>query len=101
MQHVPLAKWLVQLSDAIENLLIADGMGWDLEGVMENGTKCICQHGRWGNAFGERNYALNTGDRLTVKSSIRVGGISFYEFVEAPEGNYYMSHGFTPLRNYN
>jgi len=31
----PRREWLMALKDAAENAVIAHGMGWDIEGVME------------------------------------------------------------------
>lgn len=68
---------------------------------MEPGEKCICQEGDWHNAFGESDHTLERGMRLTVVSSIMVGGLRFYSFEETPEHNYYMYMGFKPLRQLN
>lgn len=67
---------------------------------MEPGDKCICQYDDWHNAFGEEDFSVNQGMRLTVLGSINVGGSSFYSFEETPEGNY-MGIGFNPLRSYH
>lgn len=68
---------------------------------MEPGEKCICQHGEWHNAFGEQDFALHGGMRLTVVDFVNVAGTRFYSFEEAPKGNFYMAIGFKPLRELN
>jgi hypothetical protein len=68
---------------------------------MEPGEKCICQEDDWCNAFGESNFSVSRGMRLVVKDSMFVAGTKFLSFEETPVGLFYMSIGFTPLRNYN
>lgn len=65
------------------------------------GEKCICKPGTWYNAFGETTTMVQCGMRLTVKGSKRVSGATFLSFEETPDDNYFMSSGFTPLRNLN
>lgn len=68
---------------------------------MKEGEKCICQFGEWHNAFGDQDFSLSGGMRLTVSGSINVAGTRFYSFKEAPERNYYMALGFKPMRELN
>jgi len=68
---------------------------------MEPGEKCICQEDDWHNAFGDQDFSLHCGMRLTVMDSKSVGGMSFYSFEETPSKNFYLGIGFKPLRSYN
>lgn len=68
---------------------------------MEEGEKCICQENDWHNAFGEKNFTVHRGMRLTVTGYVNVCGTRFYSFEETPEGNYYMHYGFKPMRSLN
>jgi hypothetical protein len=68
---------------------------------METGEKCICQEDDWCNAFGQENFSVHRGMRLTVRDSMYVAGIQFLSFEETPKGNSYMSTGFKSLRSYN
>lgn len=68
---------------------------------MEPGDRCICQYDDWHNAFGEDDFSVNCGMRLTVLDSRNIGGTSFYSFEETPKDNFYMGIGFRPLRSYN
>lgn len=61
----------------------------------------ICQEDEWVNAFGENNYSLFRGMRVTLTKTIYVGGTPFHSFEETPEGNYYMSDGFKSMKEYN
>lgn len=68
---------------------------------MQKGDKCICQYDDWHNAYGDDDFSVHRGMRLTVSGSINVGGSSFLSFEETPKGNYYLALGFNPLRIYN
>lgn len=68
---------------------------------MNPGDKCVCQEDNWHNAYGDEDFSLHRGMRLTVISSVNVGGTSFYSFKEAPEKNFYLSFGFKPMRELN
>lgn len=68
---------------------------------MQPGDKCICQEDNWHNAFGDSDYSVHRGMRLTVTKSYYVGGVKFYSFEETPKGNGYMHIGFKPLRELN
>lgn len=68
---------------------------------MEPGEKCICQENDWYNAFGDTDFSVHRGMRLTIKSTRFVAGSQFLEFEETPAGNFYMSIGFNPLRSYH
>lgn len=68
---------------------------------MEPGERCVCQENDWHNAYGDSDYSVHRGMRLTVSGSVNIGGTSFYSFEETPKGNYYMYLGFKPLRNLN
>ncbi len=68
---------------------------------MEPGERCICQENDWHNAFGDTDYSLHRGMRLTVTGSRYIGGVQFYSFDEAPKDNWYMYNGFKPLRSLN
>jgi len=68
---------------------------------MNEGEKCICQFDDWYNGFGKQTHAVHCGMRLTVTKVVRVGGATFYEFDETPEGTAYLCTGFKPLRNLN
>lgn len=67
---------------------------------MNIGDKCICQEDEWYNAFGDTTEMLKAGMRLRIVGSRRIGGCDFFEF-EGHEGNYFLSHGFKPLRGLN
>lgn len=68
---------------------------------MEPGEKCICQEDDWHNAFGEDDFSVHRGMRLTVTDSRHIGGSRFYSFEETPKGNFYLYLGFKPLRSLN
>lgn len=68
---------------------------------MNPGDRCICQEDDWHNAYGESDYTVYRGQRLTVVDSRRVGGLQFFSFEETPKNNFYLSYGFKPLRSYN
>lgn len=68
---------------------------------METGSKCICQHDDWFNAFGDAFTALHKGDRLTVRASKRAGGARFLSFNETPEDHFFLEQGFVPMRALN
>jgi hypothetical protein len=67
---------------------------------MGDGEKCICQESEWFNAFGDAVQIINLGMRLTVKSSMYVGGTKFYLFEEIPDA-WFLHTGFKPLRSLN
>lgn len=66
---------------------------------MEPGDKCICQEDDWHNAYGEEDFSVHLGMRLTVRDSIYIAGTRFFSFEETPKGNYYLHLGFRPLRS--
>lgn len=68
---------------------------------MDEGDKCVCQYDDWHNAFGDKDFSLHRGMRLTVTGLKNVAGTRFYSFKEAPEGNFYMFDGFKPMRELN
>lgn len=68
---------------------------------MQIGDRCICQEDDWHNAYGDSDYSVHRGMRLRVSDSRRIGGCDFFSFEETPKGNFYLSHGFKPLRAYN
>lgn len=68
---------------------------------MEPGERCICQHPDWHSAFGNVDYTLEIGQRLTVKQTSRVGAAIFYYFEETPDDCCFLSIGFKPLRSLN
>ena len=68
---------------------------------MTIGDKCICQCDDWVNAFGDKTTVVHCGMRLTVRKTITVGGVRFYEFEETPEGTSFLAMGFKPLRHLN
>ena len=68
---------------------------------MEPGEKVITKEGGWYNAFGDKTTLVSCGMRLTVKGSRRIAGSLFLSFEETPDDNYFLIHGFTPLRTLN
>lgn len=66
---------------------------------MEIGEKCICQHDDWHNAYGDEDFTVHRGMRLTVNEVIYISGSPFLQFEETPKGNYYLAMGFLPLRS--
>lgn len=66
---------------------------------MEPGDKCICQEDDWHNAYGEEDFSVHCGMRLTVRDSVYISGTRFFSFEETPKGNYYLYLGFKPLRS--
>lgn len=68
---------------------------------MEPGEKCICQYDDWHNAFGEEDFSVNRGMRLTVLDTHNIAGTRFYSFEETPKQNFYLHLGFKPLRSLN
>lgn len=68
---------------------------------MEPGEKCICQEDDWHNAFGESDYSVHRGMRLTVSGLRNINGTRFYSFEETPKSNFYLHLGFKPLRSLN
>lgn len=68
---------------------------------MEPGEKCICQEDEWFNAYGDTDFSVHRGMRLTVTDSMYIAGTRFYSFEETPEGNFYLYLGFKPLRSLN
>lgn len=68
---------------------------------MEPGDKCICQYDDWHNAFGESDFTVHCGMRLTVNDTLNIGGSQFLSFEETPRGNFYYHLGFKPLRSLN
>lgn len=68
---------------------------------MEPGEKCICQEDDWHNAFGDSDYSVHCGMRLTVLGSRNINGTRFYSFEETPKDYFYLHLGFKPLRSLN
>lgn len=68
---------------------------------METGEKCICQYDDWHNAYGDDDFSVHRGMRLTVTDSININGSRFYSFEETPKKNYYLGIGFKPMRVLN
>ncbi|HEX9430809.1 MAG TPA: hypothetical protein VF944_10570 [Candidatus Bathyarchaeia archaeon] len=68
---------------------------------MEPGERCICQENDWHNAYGDSDYSVHRGMRLTVVNTKLISGTRFYAFEETPKDHYYLHLGFKPLRSLN
>jgi hypothetical protein len=66
--------------------------------MFEDGERCVCTEDEWYNAYGDKSTALARGMRLTVSGRRRVGGCLFLSFEETPEDNFFLCHGFKPMR---
>ena len=69
--------------------------------MVEPGDKCICQYDDWHNAFGDTDFSVHRGMRLTVSGSKLVNSMKFFSFEETPKDNFYAHMGFKPLRSLN